>query len=165
MDNVSPQALQSFSGFLQSLRQIVGPASQSPLYAPIIGPIASEDAVRPAKVPVWLCWIACGMGGRPLLDSKTPKEIVFVDAVAAPQFCEPPSLANKPQQDNDSDDDDDKAIKAKEAVTDAAGDPRFNGSTAASRAKQRGRAATTPDAVLSSACAMPTWGVGHRVRI
>merc|ERR1719321_890360 len=89
--------MSSLKDVVREVKSIVGPQKQEKLYLPIAGPLQKHssilDSVNP-KVPVWLTWIACGMGGQMLLSENQPKEIMVVDAIAAPQFRDQQALTD-----------------------------------------------------------------------
>jgi hypothetical protein len=160
-DNMSPSRISSLSGLLRELKDIRGPTTQRRLYQPISGPLDVSDIG--AKVPVWMAWIACGMGGQMMLNSNSnvPREITLVDAIASPCHRDQEALANAAvgrgragslgklsQQQQD-----DKAAVDK--------------STSASRARQRVRTLSVAgDVDVTEALASaPSWSVGHRVRV
>lgn len=157
MDNCSSEEVRTLSGLVCELKDITGPVSGEKLYVPIQGPLEKHKALLDEgnkKVPVWLAWITCGMGGQSLLGSKTPKEICMVDAIAVPQLREPDTVTVE--------DDDEKA-------EDLEGDeknklPHCTSSTVASRARQR--ASGSVGNISASVDVMQTeWRVGHRVRV
>lgn len=154
-DNCSPSEVRTLSGLVRKLKEIVGPTTQQKLYTPIVGPVKKHssllDAEGGAKIPVYLAWIACGMGGQSLLDSKAPAEVCIIDAVAAPRFREEPA-----QRDS---------IRRPSIDDGVADRPGVEKSTTASRARRRMRTASVSNEFNDSSVSSTMWSVGHRVRV
>jgi len=157
-DNCSPNEIRSLAGLIRELKEIVGPESEEKLYVPITGSLKkhkefTEDEEL-QQVPVWMAWICCGMGGSQIMDSKAPKELCMIDAIAAPQYREPPAIKDiqAPEPHDPLADDDDTMHSLS--------------STVASRARKRmskGSLSNLGADWVSSSNA--SWGVGHRVRV
>merc|ERR1719487_2428416 len=94
------------------------------------------------KVPVWLCWMAVGMGGQQLLDSKLPPECAVIDAVIAPRFRDAALPAALSALD-DEEEEDERGV---------------NRSTRASRARRRAAATRAGGAALEDSA----WKPGSR---
>merc|ERR1719313_2069435 len=72
-DNCSIESVRSLSGLVRELKQITGPATGHKLYLPTAGPVPKHTTLMEGespKVPVWLAWIACGLGGQMMLNKN-----------------------------------------------------------------------------------------------
>lgn len=157
-DNMSTNALRNFSGLLTALKAIRGPVTSRLMYNPLVGPLEPGDIQ--GKVPVWLCWVACGMGGQQILNqSSGAKGITFIDAVVAPSCdaLEPPaaiSAAAAPGGGGSRDSDKDDEMRVRK-------------STAATRARMRGTRSRSlaVDGQTNASVVSSGWKVGHRVQL
>eukprot|EP00928_Gymnodinium_smaydae_P061047 TRINITY_DN4509_c0_g2_i1.p1 TRINITY_DN4509_c0_g2~~TRINITY_DN4509_c0_g2_i1.p1 ORF type:complete len:1046 (-),score=147.14 TRINITY_DN4509_c0_g2_i1:156-3224(-) len=165
-DNCSPANLQSLHGLINELKEIVGPVSGQKLYVPISGPVSKTPSLLEetnTKVPVWMAWIATGMGGQLMLQSNVPKEVLVIDAVAAPRFRD---LDTMP------------ALQDAETTNAADTDPGNSSdpvassqqSTVTSRARKRMSAARASETLIGAldsgdSADLPSWNIGHRVRV
>lgn len=162
-DNCSPNYLRSLAGLINEIKEIVGPATGRKLYAPISGPLSKHKTLleeTSAKVPVWMAWIATGLGGQMLLQQAVPKEVCLIDAVAAPRFREMLLL--------DAQDMEQGRNQRQSMQHESNKLPSLQQGTAASKARQRTAAVRCSSQLceaLDLASAQPSWGVGHRVRV
>merc|ERR1719281_2081707 len=147
-----------------------------PLYVPVLPGTNAQPAVADAgeaaaagsvaKVPVWLCWIACGIGG---LDRarKAPPEILFVDAVTtpvlrdeaaapAPRLCDLVRVRASSGSDTSGSG---RSTAASEA------DRRGNVDRATKASWARARVATARVSGAAPTSYSTKWAPGHRVRI
>eukprot|EP00931_Biecheleriopsis_adriatica_P009443 TRINITY_DN110514_c0_g1_i1.p1 TRINITY_DN110514_c0_g1~~TRINITY_DN110514_c0_g1_i1.p1 ORF type:complete len:1030 (-),score=184.62 TRINITY_DN110514_c0_g1_i1:127-3216(-) len=167
-DNRSPSNLSTLGGLVQELKEIRGPVSGEKLYVPIASPVSKHKGLLDAtntKIPVWMAWIATGMGGQALLQSKTPKEVCIIDAVAAPRLREPAALPDCNEGGRD-----DKASEGDvENSTSRQGGQGAHRSTVASTARKRvsalQSASSLADALEAAETSKPSWNVGQRVRV
>jgi hypothetical protein len=161
-DNCSPSNLNTLTGLVNELKEITGPASGEQLYMPIAGPVSKHKALldeKNKKIPVWMAWIAVGIGGQMMLKSKTPKEVCIIDAVAVPRLREldahPGGNDVEKQHSSDEHHDESSSKGAQQA-------------TVASRARKRMSAIQSGqvcDAVDAAEASRPSWSIGHRVRV
>jgi len=115
-----------------------------PLYLPVVG---QQPMATAGKVPVWLCWMAVGVGGQMLLDSKIPPECAVIDAVVAPRFRDAAAPAALSALDDDEEEDEDER--------------GVNRSTRASRARRRAAATRAGGAALEDSA----WKPGNRLAV
>eukprot|EP00747_Dinoflagellata_sp_TGD_P219633 gnl/TRDRNA2_/TRDRNA2_91733_c0_seq1.p1 gnl/TRDRNA2_/TRDRNA2_91733_c0~~gnl/TRDRNA2_/TRDRNA2_91733_c0_seq1.p1 ORF type:complete len:700 (+),score=77.32 gnl/TRDRNA2_/TRDRNA2_91733_c0_seq1:315-2102(+) len=114
------------------------------------------------------------MGGQMLLqDTKVPKEICLIDAVAAPVFREAPALPDINKQAANENEDIDETLCSEETADETSRLHRSGSrtvqlsaqqSTTASRARRHMCTASVPTDHVSED-STPTWSVGHRVRV
>jgi len=159
-DNCSASHVRTLHGLVRELKQISGPVTQKKIYLPIVGRAQRHLALLEAdspQVPVWLTWIATGVGGSTLLNGKLPKEVCLVDAVAAPIFRD--ALADLPQESARCTQQADMDIQKKHISVQQ--------STAVSRARYRAHAVSmqSSDVVTSRQHPAVAWGAGSRVQV
>eukprot|EP00927_Polykrikos_kofoidii_P051619 TRINITY_DN45411_c0_g1_i1.p1 TRINITY_DN45411_c0_g1~~TRINITY_DN45411_c0_g1_i1.p1 ORF type:complete len:1075 (-),score=171.14 TRINITY_DN45411_c0_g1_i1:90-3251(-) len=162
-DNCSPSQLKTLGDMVNELKAIVGPATGKKLYTPVTGSFARPT--NTAKVPVWLAWIACGMGGQNMLESNACKDICIVDAVTLPQDREPPAPVERTTADKEEQEESKERTVASASQNDE-DEVGVLRSTATSRSRQRATAATQEASVYLSqlaASARSRWSIGHRV--
>eukprot|EP00929_Paragymnodinium_shiwhaense_P094159 TRINITY_DN5459_c0_g1_i1.p1 TRINITY_DN5459_c0_g1~~TRINITY_DN5459_c0_g1_i1.p1 ORF type:complete len:1146 (+),score=223.72 TRINITY_DN5459_c0_g1_i1:80-3517(+) len=206
-DNASPDYLKTLQDLVRELKNIKrSDSSSTSLYNPVVGPLVArkkrEKAIRDgdaaaeasaramskselSSIPVWMAWVAVGMGGQGMLSRKAPKEICVIDACAAPILREAPAQVALPngsanraaeeEEDSETDEADEAGSKAEEVATPEQRRRSRDASTAASRARQR-KAATqcshdmslgdeTTGMAAEAAQIKPIWKIGHRVRV
>mmetsp|Transcript_17354 Transcript_17354/g.20818 ORF Transcript_17354/g.20818 Transcript_17354/m.20818 type:complete len:1018 (+) Transcript_17354:409-3462(+) len=174
LDNRSPSNLSNYTGLVEAVRAILHPESAGahagePVYLPLRGGAGESVATiteelrasNSPQIPLWLCWIACGLGSQRLLDkvATAPPELVFVDAVVVPSFDDtvdvPTTALPAPPL----------TSRNKENVAAARGPTHLN-STATSRARERASKVLGNGSAkaVQSMSSSTGWGVGHRVK-
>jgi len=168
-DNCSPQGLNSLGKLVREIKDIKGPEKQQTIFAPITGPLAkNKNVIDMGKVPVWMAWIAVGMGGQQLLmDKSVPKEICLVDAVVAPRLRdELPELEEGLAEELPEEED----LPCGAGGQPSGKMPSHQRGTAASRARKRATGLGVSEQLADFADALssdvdPAWRIGHRVRV
>ena len=91
-DNMSAKRYSKFNGFVNAMKKIRAPQAGTSLFQPMVPgekvpPPAPNPGGSVGKIPVWLCWIAVGLGGQSILEDASrdaPPVMLFIDAVATP---------------------------------------------------------------------------------
>jgi len=82
MDNCSPMEIGDLYGVVAAIRGLTGPQSGRSIYEPLSplerSKMVGNDGVP--RVPVWLMWVAVGLGGRQFAEDGVPGAVTLVDA-------------------------------------------------------------------------------------
>eukprot|EP01063_Lacrimia_lanifica_P001565 TRINITY_DN10798_c0_g1_i3.p1 TRINITY_DN10798_c0_g1~~TRINITY_DN10798_c0_g1_i3.p1 ORF type:complete len:1104 (+),score=320.05 TRINITY_DN10798_c0_g1_i3:67-3378(+) len=170
-DNQSPPDLQEVPGFVDALRSIEGPQTRLPLFDVVApgGRLAEPTGDALAPVPLLLCWVALGGGGGALLADVArrapggpgPAPVLHFDACVQAEWVDGPVDLN----------DFDLSLPHLPLALTAAPNPSALGSTAASRARQRGprpellASVARQVAQLSKDAGGDRFAPGHRIRV
>ena len=117
-DNMSVQRLRKFGPLVQAVKEIKYPGTNDCVYNPQV-PFENtqSSAMEDKRCPLWLCWMATGIGGMAMLQGQVlqrlsngksakktmPREILFIDASTTPIVREQDYPEFSSSEDSDKD--------------------------------------------------------------